>query len=174
MEILQYIQYNYVGQCGQFMNYYTTIVAHCLVVVQPFIWNLYRYRKNSENKDVFLIFMHLGIIWSIGYTLRLFIRGSLNLREMNVGNEICVYDGIKHLYWTLPYNDYAGAEPNFFLYLLIWFYPSVYEKHNGIVKLSFWITNLTVAYNLSGTLHEVSSTWCLFSIPMCILMSFIK
>ena len=50
METLQYIQYDYLNLCENNINYYSTIISHFLVCFQPFMWNLYRYRRNYKIK----------------------------------------------------------------------------------------------------------------------------
>ncbi|AYV83436.1 MAG: transmembrane domain-containing protein [Hyperionvirus sp.] len=172
MEILQTIQYNYLDQCDFLMTKFLTIIAHFLVCVQPSLWNWYRFKTNEKHCKIFSAFFWLGVIFAIFYTRRLVV-GLLNPlaaifsdNEMNVGKQICTLQGPSHICWVLPYASFGGLEPNYFTYLLIWFFPSIYEDRYPIIKLIFWLTQITLISFISYDKHENNSIWCLLSIPI--------
>lgn len=179
MEILQTIQYNYIDQCSTFENKFLTIVAHILVSVQPSLWNLYRFKTNKKNKEIFAAFFWLGVIFGIFYSVRLLFgmfdpKAIFPTDEMNVSPILCTKQCLSHLCWMLPYVSFRGLEPNYFMYLAIWFFPTFYEDSNRILKFIFWIAQVLIIYHSTAAKDEVNSIWCLLSIPLFIGFFFTK
>jgi len=172
MELVQTLGYLYIDQCETNINFALTICSHILVIFQPFLWNFYRTRTNS-NKTIFNFSCILSLIWSFIFTYRLFYGklgygvtyGYLDYNEINVGDEYCMLNGVNHIIWKLPYKSSNGLEPNYFTYLLLWFVPAIYEDYYGYYKLLFWLIQVNITNIISGSVHELSSIWCLFSIP---------
>lgn len=180
METLQFTQYYYLDRCGEMENYMLTVFAHILVVIQPFMWNRYRmicHQNVGYRMMIFHAMATMSLIWAIFYTLRLYpvmVIGkgiitspeSLHLDEIMVGREVCTRKGPFHLIWQLPYYSRNGLEPNYFTYLLLWFFPSIYEKKKGYYKLLYWIMQITLVNVTSGNIHELPTTWCALSVPI--------
>ncbi|AYV78048.1 MAG: hypothetical protein Edafosvirus4_32 [Edafosvirus sp.] len=173
MEILQTIQYSYLDLCNTFENKFLTIIAHILVCVQPSLWNWYRMRKNNNNRKIFTAFFWAGIIFAVFYTLRLFwgwldTTANFPIYEMNVGKTMCTIQGPSHVCWMLPYASFQGLEPNYFTYLLIWFFPTLYEDTYWLPKITFWIGQIALVHWTTPSMHENNSVWCLWSVPLFI------
>lgn len=174
MEFTQFIQYQYLDQCHTWQNQYLTYFIHLLVIVQPYLWNWYRLNTSSHNKDYFRFACVLSILWAIFYTARLYPNNlstggitykTLNLNETMVGEQACSYQGPVHLYWNLPYQSLNGFEPNFYSYLILFIFPSIYEKY-GPIKLVYWVAQLLFTSRTCGVIHELPTIWCAISIPI--------
>jgi hypothetical protein len=178
MELLQAAQYLMTDTCTGF-NYLSTVVAHVLVIVQPAMWNLFRYRSQEENKDIFFFSFLLSVIWAIFFTLRLLylpfgpVVPFLQEEDILTGREVCTWLGPTHVYWTLPYYSYSGLEPNLFTYLLLWFFPTVYEKQ-GILKLSLWLVQIVIIVSVVTLVDELPTFWCALSVPFLFMSIFSK
>jgi hypothetical protein len=185
MELLQTFGYLYANNCGYPENFALTIIAHILVMFQPFLWNYQRWGTNSKNKTIFKFSCVLSLVWAFFFTYRLFtgVMGTgitysnLNLDNINVGEEYCVMNGPTHIMWTLPYKSLNGLEANYFTYLLLWFVPALYEDTDGVLKLLYWIAQILI----TNIIHELSSIWCLASIPVlvfyfakCLIKDYVK
>ena len=186
MEFLQALQYllaeNYQtihsGQCS-LPNYFSTLLAHVLVIVQPAMWNLFRYRSQEKHKDIFYFAFLLSLVWALFFTLRLFylpfgpIVPFIQEEDILTGSQICSWIGPIHVYWTLPYYSYSGLEANFFTYLLLWFFPTVYEKQ-GILKLTIWLAQIAIVACIVVLVDELPSFWCALSVPFLFMSIFSK
>lgn len=176
METTQLIQSFVLDKCENNTNYYSTIFAMFLVSVQPMLWNWYRIRNNKKHKEVFTFAFWASFIWAIGYFIRLVRTDEENLpmfnHEINVGEVFCTYKGESHLFWQFPLNRFSGFEANMFPYLMLWFLPCLWEDSHGFIKLILWILQTQVAKYTSTEIDEYSSVWCLYSVPVLILMCF--
>lgn len=85
--------------------------------------------------------------------------------EIMVGPQVCTRTGPSHLTWTLPYQSKNGLEANLFPYLLLWFYPALYEPQ-GAVRCACWIAQVLVVVFTAGSIHELPTTWCALSVPI--------
>ncbi|ELR12451.1 uncharacterized protein ACA1_324980 [Acanthamoeba castellanii str. Neff] len=83
--------------------------------------------------------------------------------EIMVGPQVCTRTGPSHLTWTLPYQSKNGLEANLFPYLLLWFYPALYEPQ-GAVRCACWIAQVLVVVFTAGSIHELPTTWCALSV----------
>ncbi|QIN54569.1 putative transmembrane protein [Cedratvirus kamchatka] len=191
MELLQAVQYLLVEpydsvqpydsdkRACSLPNYFSTLVAHVLVVVQPAMWNLFRYRSQRENKDIFYFAFLMSLIWAVFFSLRLFylplgpVVPFLQEKDILTGSEICSWLGPTHVYWTLPYYSYSGLEANLFTYLLLWFFPTVYEKQ-GIFKLSLWLVQIAIILSVVSLVDELPTFWCALSVPFLFMSVFSK
>lgn len=173
MEFLQFVQYSLVDNCNS-LNSLLTVFAHCLIVVQPAMWNLFRIRINNKNLPVFDFALKASIVWAIFFTLRLLpiqlgaIPLTLNRNDILVGTHFCTYQGPAHLYWNLPYYSSGGIEANLFTYLLLWFLPCIFEE-NGMLKLSIWLFQIIFIQFFVYLPSELPSFWCALSIPILFL-----
>nr|WIL03598.1 hypothetical protein Cplu_515 [Cedratvirus plubellavi] len=185
MELLQAVQYllaeehdSLVESCSG-INYFSTLVAHVLVVVQPAMWNLFRYRSQEKNRDVFYFAFLLSVIWAVFFSLRLFylpfgpVIPFLQEKDILTGSQVCSWLGPTHVYWTLPYYSYSGLEANLFTYLLLWFFPTVYEKQ-GILKLTLWLVQIVIIASLVTLVDELPTFWCALSVPFLFMSVFSK
>jgi len=173
MELLQTAQYLVLDSCGG-INYWLTVCAHFLIIVQPALWNYFRYKVCRQNKDIFLFSIKLSLVWAVFFTLRLYpfslplINAELDCKDILTGPEVCTFSGPSHLFWSLPYYSYGGLEANLFTYLLLWFYPALYERF-GKVKLLIWLGQIVLIYFLVTLSKELPSFWCALSVPFLIL-----
>lgn len=198
METLQTIQYGVLDQCGTDVNYALTVMAHVLVVVQPCMWNLYRLAKARalvreavgrgdaptvaaahRAMAVFGAAAGMSVVWALFFTARLLptdvmpasrvaTYGNLRADEIMVGPTVCTFGGPTHLAWTLPYEAKNGLEANLFTYLLLWFYPAIYEPR-GAIKLTCWMAQVVLVNLTAGSIHELPTTWCALSVPILLL-----
>ncbi|MBA42709.1 MAG: hypothetical protein CMF62_01725 [Magnetococcales bacterium] len=176
MELLQTISYLYKDQCNTTINLSLTWVAHILVIFQPALWSLYRYNTQRKNKEIFKFCGILSLIWAFFFTHRLFyiptgkgiLHNTLDINEVNVGENYCMLGGPKHIMWVLPYQRINGFEANYFTYLLLWFVPTLYEDNYGWLKLLYWLSQVLIVNRVCDSIHELSSIWCLASIPIVI------
>ena len=76
--------------------------------------------------------MYLSIIWSICYTIRLIPLGIININELNVGNKICVYSGVKHLIWKLLF---LKNNPLVFSLKINNLDSNIYKRINNLIKI---------------------------------------
>ncbi|AHH01804.1 hypothetical protein pv_237 [Pithovirus sibericum] len=175
MELLQSSQQLFPEKCGETFNFWSTILAHILVVVQPLMWNLHRAAMYPDRKAIFLFASLLSALWAVFYTLRLIpslmvfgpLRPRLDFSEIMVGQSVCTHFGPTHLYWVLPYFSYHGLEPNLFPYLLLWFVPALYED-SGKMKITIWLSQIIFIQLISSIPHELPTIWCAYSIPFLI------
>jgi hypothetical protein len=195
METLQALQYSMLDRCGEWPNYLSTVVAHALVVVQPCLWNVYRLAnarkligralstgdfeaaaRGREAAAVFAAAIGMSFVWAACFSLRLLpfdllpptrtvTYSVLRNDEIMVGPRVCTQTGPRHLTWTLPYQSKNGLEANLFAYLLLWFYPALYEPQ-GVVRCACWITQVLVVVSTAGSIHELPTTWCALSVPI--------
>lgn len=177
MELLQAVQYFYLSTCSP-INYYLTLVSHLLIIVQPALWNLFRYKTCKKNNLIFLFALKLSIVWAFFFSLRLYpfsfsiLEPTLHKEEILVGERPCTFSGSSHLYWVLPYYSYGGLEANLFTYLLLWFYPALYEDKGGM-KLFLWLAQIFLIFNLVTLSKELPSFWCALSVPFLACTSLI-
>jgi hypothetical protein len=179
MELLQTIQYSYADQCNTRMNFVLTIIAHILVCVQPALWNWYRIKKNKNTVPIFRAFFWAGIVFVVFYTASLLYGlyspdAIFPLEEMNVSPITCTIQGPSHICWMLPYASFKGLEPNYFTYVLIWFFPTLYEDKAVVIKVIFWLSQIILVGLTTLSSHENNSVWCLWSIPLIILFSILQ
>ncbi|AYV83438.1 MAG: hypothetical protein Hyperionvirus7_9 [Hyperionvirus sp.] len=173
MDILQAVEYNFVGECDLWMNKFLTVVAHIFVCVQPSLWNLYRFWTNNKNTEIFRAFFWSGVVFAVFYSVRLLVglydpSAILPLHEMNVAPKMCTEQGPSHIRWMLPYASFNGLEPNYFTYLLIWVFPALYEDTNHILKFLFWNIQIQIICHITENKSEVNSVWSLLSVPLYI------
>jgi len=171
MEITQFIQSFYLGKCNMNMNYYSTLFAMFLVAVQPLLWNTYRLKTNYMYVEVFKFASVASLIWFFAYFVRLLESDDYCDGEVNVGSKFCTYQGPTHLYWKFPLAKFHGFEANFFTYLLLWFLPALWEDKKGIFKLCIWLIQIIIVHFFTKNKNEYSSVWCLYSIPILILLA---
>lgn len=177
MESTQLLQSFYLDDCKNAVNYSSSVFAMFLVAVQPFLWNMHRYVMNKKNVNVFVFASLASFVWIAAYYIRLFKLTNdesnspkSNTNDANVGTEFCTKSGPTHLYWQFPLHRQNGFEANFFTYLLLWFLPSLFEDKNGIKKLVIWVSQIVIVKFTTGLVHEYSSVWCLFSVPIVIIL----
>jgi hypothetical protein len=124
----------------------------------------------------------MAAVWAVFFSIRLLpanpIRGalpstatfsSLHTDEIMVGPEVCTLGGPTHLFWVLPYAARNGLEANFFAYLLLWFYPALYEPR-GRIKLAYWMAQVVFVNFTVGSIHELPTVWCALSVPILLLI----
>ncbi|ALD62017.1 putative membrane protein [Mollivirus sibericum] len=192
METLQAAQYSWLDQCGDLLNYGSTVVAHVLVAVQPLMWNVYRLEMARRSDDkahrrkapAFRLAAIMSLLWAVFFTLRLaapgFTRGmspfpsaatykTLRNDEIMVGPQVCTLTSPMHLVWNLPYYSSNGLEANFFAYLLLWFVPALHEPR-GLAKMAFWLSQVMFVNWTVASIHELPTVWCALSVPILALI----
>lgn len=62
MELLQFLQYFVLGDCGHWLNYWTTVLSFAHVCFQPTAINVYVFR-NEPNRDVARV--SFSLVWLV-------------------------------------------------------------------------------------------------------------
>ena len=172
MELTQFVQSFYVNDCDSTINYLSTVFALFLVAVQPLLWNFYRWKTNIFCTIVFHFAMIASFVWAISYIGRVIPTNDQNMLEANVGHQFCTYQNDEHLYWKFPLFGRNGFEANFFTYLLLWFLPTLWEDNYGVFKLMAWLSQIILVKYFTIQRDVYASVWCLYSIPVLVIMFF--
>jgi len=183
MELLQGVQYYYVNECGNTINYLLTEFAYILVIVQPFLWNFF-YFSNSNNcdKKIFLTGMALSVCWTfvhiftrLYYTKENGMKYSDSFYATDSNNEkdgVCTKKKKYHLYWQWTSANFYDLNPTMLMYLLIWFVPALLSnKHRNssfIIIMSFFVALFNSYYY--NELFTITSLWCYISVPIVLLV----
>lgn len=173
METLQTIQYFLLGD--YYLNIFSTYIAFLLVLVQPFLWNWFRYKIN-KNKQVFTFAMVASFVWAIFFSSRLIpvdVNDTLeyyDFENIGVGPWCTTNKDSNHLYWLFPLKDNSGMEANYFTYVLLFFLPALWEDSYGVIKVVYWLTQLAVTNMVITNKHAYPSTWCIMSVPIITIM----
>lgn len=141
--------------------------------------------RQRDAAAVFAAAAAMSAVWAVFFTIRLLppnpVRGALPPTatftafrddEIMVGPEVCTLGGPTHLFWVLPYAARNGLEANFFAYLLLWFYPALYEPR-GRIKLAYWMAQVAFVNFTAGSIHELPTVWCALSVPILLLILFL-
>lgn len=170
MEITQYLQYQVIDQCDNKINQYLTMFTWVLQWIQPLMWNIIYFYITSSNKDVFLFCIALSFIVFVAGLLRVFNFSNKKsvTHELQVKGRNCTVSGDKHLAWNNNAQTFYGLEPNWFVYLLLWFIPILWVTPYKL-GLKMFIAQLSLLlftiFIVGGLNDQSASTWCLLSIP---------
>ena len=175
MELTQGIQYSYVDHCDSKVNFYLTALAYILLWVQPSMWIWVMRLRTLKNKKVMTAFWYMSLFTMVMGLAKLFtpIGYSSLLKSsdgglLTNGSKTCAYLGENHLAWQFAMNHWKGMEPNYFAYLLPWFFATfwVEPRFEGYRLLLSFAGGLIASYLYYGYTDELPSAWCFWSIPM--------
>lgn len=180
MELLQTIQYAYVNQCGQAMNWFLTEIAYILLIVQPLLWNWIFYLRvtRKEDKQLFKLAMVLCGIWIVGNVYARFgfdPKKDKNSKQCGFisTDQTCTFrsSDSSHLYWTFQTRHFRDLNANYFMYFVLWFVPALFVLKTRLssifLMISAWI-GLMLSWKYSATMLEFPSIWCYISLPVII------
>ena len=170
MEITQYLQYKVINQCDSKVNQNLTKFTWILQWIQPLMWNMIYLHITKSNKGVFKFSIVLSLIIFITGLLRVFnYSDKVSItHELQVKGRNCALKGDKHLMWNNNAQTFYGLEPNWFVYLLLWFVPILWVTpfklglELFLAQLSLFILTLLI---LGKVDDQAASTWCLLAIP---------
>ena len=170
MEITQYLQYQVVDQCDNKMNQYLTMFTWVLEWIQPLMWNIIYFYITKSNKDVFKFCIVSSFIIVVAGLLRVFNFSDEKsiTHELQVKGRNCTISGDKHLAWNNNAQTFHGLEPNWFVYLMLWFIPVLWVTPYklGLSMFISQISLLLLTILILGKIDDqLASTWCLLSIP---------
>ena len=179
MEITQYYQYTVINQCNNSLNINLTKFTWVLEWIQPFMWNAIFFYWTKKNKEVFKFTMVLSLIVFVCAMFRVF-NNSTNksiTHELQVKGRNCSIKGKKHIIWNNNAQTFYGLEPNWFVYIMLWFLPMLWitPLRTGIGTFIFQFMGIILTFMILGKKinDEFASTWCLISIPGIILSEII-
>jgi len=179
MELLQGVQYFYVNQCDMWMNRLLTEFAYVLVILQPFIWNLYFYVNSAFcEKPIFLVALWLCICWIV---VNLFARITYGVKNVEhqtkshsvyAGEKVCTKKKLSHLYWEWTSANFGDMNANFLTYLLLWFIPALVSTQHWITSVVLICSALVGAYMAYAAKEPFifTSVWCYISVPIVLLV----
>ncbi len=178
MEATQYYQYKVIDQCDNPVNQNLTKFTWVLQWIQPLLWNMAYFFITKSNKDVFKFSIILSLIIFIGGILRVFNTSDNKsfTHETQVNGRNCAISGDKHLQWNNNAQTYYGVEPNWFVYLLLWFIPILWiTPFKKAQYIFFWqFAGIILARSIIGDSSEdndqLASTWCLISVPILLMI----
>jgi len=184
MEITQYYQYTVIDKCDNVFNQNLTKFTWFLQWIQPLLWNLTYFYITKSNKEVFKFAAVLSFIVFIAAMLRVFNTSNRKSfsHEAQVNGRNCAVSGEKHIKWENNAQTYYGLEPNWGVFILLWFIPILWIRPIHLAKNIFsWqilgivITSMLL-YKRSGYefMDQFASTWCFISIPGVILGEFVS
>jgi len=170
MEITQYLQYKVINQCDSKVNQNLTKFTWILQWIQPLMWNMIYLHITKSNKGVFKFSIVLSLIIFITGLLRVFnYSDTVSItHELQVKGRNCALKGDKHLMWNNNAQTFYGLEPNWFVYLLLWFVPILWVTpfklglELFLAQLSLFILTLLI---LGKVDDQSAATWCLLAIP---------
>jgi len=170
MEITQYLQYKVINQCDNKINQNLTKFTWILQWIQPLMWNTIYLYVTKSNKGVFKFCMVLSFIVFITGLLRVFNYSKKKsiTHELQVKGRNCTLKGDKHLMWNNNAQTFYGLEPNWFVYLLLWFVPILWVTpfklglELFLAQLSLFILTLLIIGKVDD---QGGATWCLLAIP---------
>lgn len=173
MEILQGVQYYFVNQCSNIINYMLTEFAYILVILQPLMWNFFYYKNSSGcEKQLFITGMTLAICWMIVHIFTRLIYTKTNGMKFEDsvygGDSICTKKQKSHLYWQWTSANIFDLNPTMLMYLLVWFIPAlISNKHRttSIILILSFLLSLIVSY-LNNEIFVITSLWCYISVPI--------
>lgn len=170
MEVTQYLQYQVINQCDNEINKNLTKFTWILEWIQPLMWNIVYLYITKSNKDVFRFSIFLSLLIFIAGIARVF-NNSTNksiTHELQVKGRNCTIQGDKHLMWNNNAQTFYGLEPNWFVYLLLFFIPTLWITPFKIGFYTFFSQFFVVIATLLiiGRIDDQApSVWCLLSIP---------
>jgi len=170
MEVTQYLQYKVIDDCENIINQYLTLFSWILVWVQPLMWNTIYYHVTKSNKNVFRFAIALSLVSCMAGLLRVFNFSDFKsfTHELQIKGRNCTISGKKHLVWNYNAQTFYGLEPNWFVYMLLFFAPVLWVTPYNlgtslfVTKLSLLILTIII---IGGINDQLPSTWCLLSIP---------
>lgn len=179
MEITQYLQYSVIDQCDNKFNQYLTMFTWILEWIQPLMWNVLYFYITTSNKEVFKFCIVLSIIAFIASILRVFNFSDKKsiTHELQVKGRNCAISGNTHMAWNNNAQTFYGMEPNWFVYLMLYFIPILWVTP---YKLGFnmFIAQLSLfllTFLIIGTVDDqLPSTWCLLSIPGIVVGEYLE
>ena len=119
MELLQGVQYYVVNQCSNIWNIYLTEFAYLLVILQPFMWNLFYYlNSNNFEKPIFITAIWLSIIWMIVNVLSRILydknkNPQTNKDSVFASDKVCTKRKLTHLYWEWTSSNFKDFTNTF-------------------------------------------------------------
>ena len=182
MELLQGVQYSFVDQCSNLWNIYLTEFAYILVILQPFIWNLFYYKNsNILDKNIFITAIWLSVVWMIVNILSRILydkKKDPQTRKNSVyaSDEVCTKkELLSHLYWQWTSANFNDFNANMLTYLMIWFIPALISSKFRKSSIILILASLIAGY-VTYIRNEVlvfTSLWCYVSVPivLCVLIS---
>jgi len=181
MEITQYYQYKVIDQCDNLINQNLTKFTWVLQWIQPLLWNMAYFYITKSNKGVFKFAIVLSLIVFITGVLRVFNTSDNKsfTHETQVNGRNCTISGDKHLQWNNNAQTFHGAEPNWFVYNLLWFIPILWiTPFKTAQQILLWqlagiISAMLILGGIAHGNDQLAPTWCLLSIPGIILSEFI-
>tara|TARA_B110000008_G_C16802141_1_gene497199 strand:+ start:136 stop:828 length:693 start_codon:yes stop_codon:yes gene_type:complete len=187
MEFTQYFQYKVINKCDNLINQNLTKFTWFLEWIQPLLWNIAYYNITKSNKKVFKFSIVLSLIVFIFGILRVFnTSDKISVtHESQVKGRNCAISGDKHIIWNNNAQTLYGLEPNWFVYLLLWFIPILWiTPFNMAKKIFSWqvagIVLTVIILNIGRNTYDfnyndqLASTWCLISVPGIILGEFLE
>lgn len=186
MEFTQYFQYKVVNQCDNPVNQNLTKFTWFLQWIQPVLWNITFYIITKSNKEVLKFSIVLSLIIFVTGMLRVFnTSDKISItHEVQVKGRNCAISGDKHIMWNNNAQTLYGLEPNWFVFLLVWFIPILWiTPFKRAINIFCWMISgplvaiiiLNIGRNTFDLNYndQVGSTWCLLSIPGIILGEFV-
>lgn len=178
MELLQGVQYYVVNQCSNIWNIYLTEFAYLLVILQPFMWNLFYYlNSNNFEKPIFITAIWLSIIWMIVNVLSRILydknkNPQTNKDSVFASDKVCTKRKLTHLYWEWTSSNFKDLNANFLTYLMIWFIPGLVSKTFRSSTLILGVSALVACYMsyASGEPFIFTSLWCYISVPIVLII----
>ena len=183
MEFLQSFQYYYVNQCSNILNQISTEIAYILVIVQPFIWNIYFYfNSTSCEKLIFKTAIILCLVWMFMNILsRVLYKkwGEPNIPENSIfaSDSVCTKTRKSHLYWVWTSTNLQEFNANFLTYLMLWFIPGLVSTTHFYKSILVMLGGLTGAIiqliyipDLIELKHVITAIWCYISVPIVMVV----
>ena len=178
MELLQGVQYFYVNQCNNKINRWLTECAYTLVILQPFLWNLYFYaNSNKYDKNIFITAIWLCVCWMIVNIFgRVMYKKTASVQTQNnsiyAANKVCTKKNLSHLYWEWTSANFGDLNANFLTYLMLWFIPALVSTSHWLTSIILIISALVGAY-MAYVAKEpfiFTSVWCYISVPIVLVV----
>lgn len=170
MEIIQYLQYKVIDQCGNKYNKLLTIIGYVHICFQPLFFNVWLFAfTNNPN----FIFLYMSFFAGLLLASRLFYVKDSELCDTNnepvCGKRNCSFSGERHIAWNVrlraPGKDWFT--PSIGLHFFMWVIPVLTTLQLKPI-LAMLLTGPYLAA-LTNNIHEKPAIWCYTGISQMLL-----
>ena len=169
MEIIQYLQYKVIDQCGNKYNQYLTILGYLHICFQPLFFNLWLFAFTAKP---IVQYLYISFFGGLLLASRLFYVTNNTLcdasNEPLCGKRTCAVSGERHIAWNVRLRASDWITPTISLHFFLWIFPAL-AMFQLKPMLAVLLTGPYFGYFLTNNIHERPAIWCYTFVMQVIL-----
>jgi hypothetical protein len=181
MEVLQFFQYFWVGQCDSRMNQVLTVLGFLHICFQPYFTHLFSgaFIKNEKKLAQMQLIRKMALFMGcMMFSRWVLFTDEHKLKSENTewirGDSACTFYGNYHIAWSVPLHAPTYFMPSnnihFFMMFIPYFAMWTWDMWiNGFILLT---TGPLLSKLITNNLYEQASIWCFMSIGQVLLAIF--